>query len=199
MEQAITACIEGLQQAFGSRIERIFGSGGGLIAVLDRVDAEADRMAGDLSRTVPVALLDRIAMNGLARLGAASPLTETRTYYDAAEAAQNAGKSRLANLAAEKMKAARILIDQVLPESALEMLLGSLLAAAADRADLDTPVDVKEAGVWIYSEALPNGILDQDEAGLVMRAIGLAQCAAVPTNMLAELAGDIGLFVGKGK
>jgi superfamily II DNA or RNA helicase len=198
LEQAITACIEGLQQAFGTRIERIFGSGGGLIAVLDRVDAEADRVAGDLSRTVPVALIDRFALNGLARLGAASPLVETRTYYEAAEAAQTAGRSRLANQAAEKMKAARVLIEQRLPESALEMLLGSLLAATADRAGLDSPVEVKEAGVWVYSEALRRGILDQEEAGLVMRTIGLAQCASVPTDMLAELAEDIGGFIEEG-
>ena len=38
-----------LQQALGQRIERIFGSGGGLVAVLDRVDAEADQLAEQLS------------------------------------------------------------------------------------------------------------------------------------------------------
>lgn len=33
---AIRHCIETPQQALGPRIERIFGSGGGLVAVLDR-------------------------------------------------------------------------------------------------------------------------------------------------------------------
>ena len=40
------------------------------------------------------------------------------------------------------------------------------LAAAADRAGLDVPKGAAEAGVWVYSEAIPKGILTQEEAGL---------------------------------
>ncbi len=64
---AIRQCIETLQQALGPRIERIFGSGGGLVAVLDRVDAEADRLAEQLSAQVPVALIDRPCAASTAR------------------------------------------------------------------------------------------------------------------------------------
>lgn len=196
LEKAITLCIEELQEALGSRIERILGSQGGLIVVLDRVDPEADRLAAALSeKTVPVALIDLIALNGLQRLGAASPVAETRTYYEAGQPPEAGGPSRLAHLASEKLKAARLLFDQQMTESALDLLLAALLAKAADRAGLESPLATGEAGVWLYGEALPQGLLSQEEGGLVMRGIGLAQSSSVPEPLLTALVEDVADFV----
>jgi superfamily II DNA/RNA helicase len=153
--QAISRCIEALQEAFGPRIERIFGSGGGLVTVLDRVDAEADRLAEQLSTEVPVALIDRLALKGLQRLGSGSPLAEAYSYFDAAPAERESGQSRLRRQATEKLTAARLLFDQQLFDSVLEMVFAALLSGAADKAGREVPLNRAEVGVWAYAEALP--------------------------------------------
>jgi hypothetical protein len=194
--QAISRCIEALQQAFGSRIERIFGSGGGLVTVLDRVDAEADRVAEQLSSEVPVALIDRLALKGLQRLGSGSPLAEAHRYFDAATGAGSATESRLRRQAREKLTAARLLFDQQLQDSALEMVFSALLSAAAEKAERDEPLDKTEVGVWAYAEALPRGILDQDQVGLLMRALGFAQSKTAPAKLIQALLDDTAHFLG---
>ena len=196
LEKAITRCIQDLQNAFGPRIERILGSGGGLLTILDKVTAEDDRMAADLSDDVPVAVIDQRTLSSLARLGITSPVADARTYYDAAETREDSEKvPRLTALAGEKFKAARILVDQQCPDAAAELILSALLAAASGRADLDNPILVQDAGVWIYGEALPKGILNPDEAALIMRGITLAQSPAVPQPLISQLADDTEPFI----
>lgn len=191
---AISRCIEALQQAFGSRIERIFGSGGGLVVVLDRVDGEADRLAEQLSATVPVALIDRLTLKGLQRLGSASPLAETACYFETSPEEAPA-QSRLSRQAAEKITAARLLVDQQLLDSAVEMIFTALLAAAADRAGRETVLERSEVGVWAYGEALPQGLLDQDQVGLLMRALGFVQGGIAPEALVRGLLEDAASFV----
>ncbi len=196
LEKAITDCIEELQNAFGPRIERIFGSGGGLLTILDTVTVEDDRKAADLSDNVPVAVIDQRTLSSLARLGTASPVADAVIYFDAAETREDSEKiPRLTALAGEKFKAARILIDQQCPDAAVELLCSALLAAASGRTDLDNPILVHDAGVWIYGEALPKGILNQDEAALIMRGITLAQSPAVPQDLISQLADDSEPFI----
>jgi hypothetical protein len=197
LELALTACIEAIQQVFGNRIERIYGAGGGLVVVLDRVDDSDDQLAARWSATVPVALLDNLAANGLARLGTSSPLTGAKSLYEAASVAPLGVPSALARRAAEKLLAARLLLDRQLSTSATELLLEALLAAAADRAGLTVPVGAREVGVWVYGEVLPKGVLSQEEAGLLMRALGLAQGATVPEAMVTALAAEVEVFIGK--
>jgi superfamily II DNA or RNA helicase len=195
VEQAITRCIEELQRTFGARIERILGSGGGLLAVLDRVDAEADQVAERLSRQVPVALIDHLALKGLQRLGSGSPLGQVRSYFDGATAAETGGPSRMKRQAAEKMQAARVLLDQQMNDSALDLMVSALLSAAADREGRETPLTREETGVWAFGKALPQGLLDQQEVGLLMRALSFAQGQEVPERLMTELAAEAARFV----
>ena len=192
---AIRQCIEALQQALGPRIERIFGSGGGLVAVLDRVDSEADRLAEQLSARVPVALIDRLALRGLQRLGGGSPLAEAETYFDAATATGSAAEPLLRRQAREKLTAARLLVDQQLFDSALELVFAALLSGAADKAGLAAPLNRAEVGVWAYGEALPRGLLDQEQVGLLMRAFSFAQGGAAPATLVSGLLEDAARFV----
>ncbi len=195
MKREITACIDGLQQAFGSRIERIIGSGDGLLTVLDQVGMEDDRIAVKVSQRIPVALIDQRTLAGLERLGAGSPVAESQTWYDVAKQAEVEQVPRLCILAAEKFKAANVLIEQQCFSGAMELMVSALLAAAAGRAGLETPITVQDAGVWLYGEALPQGLLNQDEAALIMRAVSLAQSSSVPESLLAELRMDVESFV----
>ena len=195
MAQAISRCIEALQQTFGPRIERIFGSGGGLVTVLDRVDAEADRVAEQLSAEVPVALIDRLALKGLQRLGGGSPLAGAHSYFDAATVAGTSAEPVLRRQAREKLTAAHLLFDQQMVDSALEMVFAALLSSAAEKAGRNMPLNRSEVGVWAYAEALPQGILDQEQIGLLMRALSFVQGAAAPAGLVHALLDDAAHFV----
>ena len=195
MKREITACIEGIQQAFGPRIERILGSGEGLLTVLDQVGMEDDRIAAALSRRIPVAIIDQRTLAGLERLGAGSPVAESHTYYDVTQQAEVEQVPRLCILAAEKVRAATVLLEQQCFSGAMELMVSALLAAVAGRAGLEIPITVQDAGVWLYGEALPQGLLNQEEAALIMRAVSLAQSSSVPESLLTELRMDVESFV----
>lgn len=196
LEEAIARSVEELQNAFGSRIERILGSGGGLLAVLDMVDAETDRTAAQISsEMVPVAVIDLRTLNSLSRLGSASPVEAGKTYYDASQDAVEKKPSRLMSVAVEKYKAAHVLVEQQLSSSAVELLLSSVLSAASDRAGLDVSVTPQEAGVWLYGEAMPKGLLTQPEADLITKLLSVSQCPSVPEKMMGELLGEAERFL----
>ena len=196
MEEAIRHAIEAVQNAFGARIERILGSGGGLLVVLDRVDAEADRLAAAISGQVPVALIDPRTLSGLRRLGDASPIARARPLVEPSKDRLSPQEPKLLSRAREKLRGAEVLIQQACPAPAMDLLLGALLACAAVRAEQETPPTPQQAGIWLYSEALPKGILTQEEAGLLMRALALSQGAeAIPDALLRDLAADIARFV----
>ena len=197
LEQQITECIAGLQEAFGVRIERIIGSGGGLLAVLDQVGSQENQVAVELSERIPVAVIDQRTLSGLERLGAGSPVAESQTYYDAAEQSEEQAVPRLVVMAAEKLKAATVLMEQHIFSGAVELLVSALLSAASGRAGLDTAVTAQDAGVWIYGEALAKGLLSQEEAAVIMRAVSLSQSPSVPEPLLADLRMDVEAFVDR--
>lgn len=197
LEEAITHCIEELQRIFGTRIERILGSGGGLLAVLDHVDIEADQVAERLSQQIPVALIDRLALKGLQRLGEGSPLAQVRSYFEPAAASAVSGPSRLKRQATEALQAARVLLHQQMHNSALDLIVSALLGASADRAGREAPLSRSEVGVWVFAEALPQGLLNQNEAGLLMRALSFSQGHEVPETLMQELIEDAVQFVAE--
>ena len=194
-DQALRHCIETLQKRFGPRIERILGSGGGLLVVLDRVDAEADRFAAGMDGEIPVALIDPRTLHGLQRLGRHSPLAQATSHYEATGG--GSPRSRQLAQAGERFRAAEVLLEQRCAAPAAELLVSALLASAAARADLDLdhPPGPAEAGVWLYGEALPKGWLTADRAALIMRTITLAQAAELPVPLLRELVDDCREFV----
>ena len=194
IEEEIRRCLLELQGAFGARIERILGTGGGLLVVLDRVDETDDGIARGLAGQIPVALIDPRTLGGLRRLGAASPVAESRTLFEAQPTAASA-EPRLLTQAREKLKGAEVLIQQSCSAPALDLLLGAILGAAAVRAGQNTAPTPQQAGVWLYSEALPKNALTQEQAALVMRALALAQGAeSVPEGLLRQLAADVASF-----
>ena len=140
--------------------------------MLDRVDEEAEALAVQLSEQIPVALIDHFALQGLSRLGAASPLAEAETYYNQAQQPEHSGPSKLQLMAVEKLEAARVLAEREMQKPALELVVSAMLAKAGDLAGLDKPIAASEAGVWLYGEALPQGLLIETEANLLMRGIG---------------------------
>lgn len=196
VEAALQHTIERIQAAFSGRIQRILGAGGGLLVVLDRLDAETDEIARQLSTDVPVAAIDPLSLAGMERLGVSSSLSEIHVSGTAAEPAQQPG-ARLTAQAREKLRASGVLLEQDCPAAAVELLGSALLAAAGGRAGLDTAPAANQAAVWIYGEALPQGLIDAAQAALIMRALGLAQAASVPVELVQSLFDEAAPFVGK--
>ncbi len=195
-EEQIRQAVLAVQDAFGPRIERILGAGGGLLAVLDRVDDSDDRLAASIPGPVPVALIDRRTLGSLQRLGHASPVADARTLVETTSPTAEPQEPRLLRLAREKLRGAELLIQQACPAPALDLLLAALLAAAAVRAGRETPPSPQDAGIWLFGEALPKGLLTQEQAALAMRALALAQGAdTVPEALVRSLAADVAGFV----
>ncbi|MGB5735308.1 MAG: DEAD/DEAH box helicase, partial [Thiohalocapsa sp.] len=206
LDEAVRDCVIGLQQHFGTRITRILaqrgrvadlGTGtGGLLVVLDQIDDSDDAIAESLSERVPVALIDRRTLASLSRLGDASPVAEAESVYAADSTAAAPSEPPLLRKAREGLEAARLLIQQRCSGPALELMLSALLAAAALRAGQADPPSPSQAGIWLYGEVLPAGLLQQQDAALLMRAIALGQGAdAVPDTLLTALAEDAEAFV----
>jgi superfamily II DNA or RNA helicase len=199
--EEVRRCVIALQEAFGPRIERILASRGGLLVVLDHTDEAADRLAQQISDRVPIALIDRRTLAGLRRLGAASPAAEGETLYASASATAAPDRHPLARQAESKLEAARLLLAQTqagtpLGGPATDLLLGALLCAAALLAGRDQPPEPREAGIWLYAEAIPRGAIEPPDAALVMRAIALAQGGdSVPPALLQDLASDAATFI----
>jgi len=207
LDEAVRDCVIGLQQHFGPRITRILAQRsrevglaigrGGLLVVLDQVNDKDDAIADGLSERVPVALIDRRTLASLSRLGDASPVAEAESVYavDGTDAAAES-EPLLLRKAREGLEAARLLIQQRCPGPALDLMLSALLASAALRAGQADPPNPSRAGIWLYGEVLPAGLLQHQDAALLMRAIALGQGAdAVPDSMLTALADDAAVFI----
>ncbi|MCF8005057.1 MAG: SWF/SNF helicase family protein, partial [Chromatiaceae bacterium] len=213
LDDAVRDCVIALQTQFGARIQRMLaqrrrdsglGVGmGGLLVVLDRVEETDDEIAAGLSERVPVALIDRRTLASLGRLGEASPVAEAEPVFDGEAADADAGgtleapvESPLLRKAREAIDAARLLIQQRCPGPALDLMLSGLLAAAAYRVGRADPPSPSKAGIWLYGEVLPAGLLEQSDIALLMRAIALGQGAdAVPEALLTALADDAAVFI----
>ncbi len=188
-EAAITQCVESLQQRLGARIERILGAGGGLMVVVDRVDEEAWHYSLELSETmdIQVALVDPISLNSMRRLGLVSEDQKESLYYDAVESGDIDTISPLMSFATERIEAADVLLEQEACGPALELLASAMVAAVAGRGELSKAPAIDQAGIWIYSEALPKGWIDETQAALVMRSLALLNAVSVPAEQLQEL------------
>jgi hypothetical protein len=166
-----------------------------LLVVLDAVDDADDGRATGISERVPIVLIDRRTLKGLQRLGAASPTADAEDLYQA-PAQPATAPSPLVRRARQKLEAAEVLVRQDCPAPACELLLGALLCASALRCGTEDPPDPPSAAVWLYSEALPTGKLQPEDATLLMRGLTLAQAEArVPPELLGDLAADTARFV----
>jgi SNF2 family DNA or RNA helicase len=193
--RAIRHCIERIQSNFGPRIERILGSRGGLLVVMDRVDDESEQIAQELSRTVPVALIDPITFTGLQRLGTSSLLGQTETYFKAGQDAAQQTISPLKRLAREKLEAAEVLVEQKHPTGAIELLASAMLSAAAAKAGRSRAPSEDEASVWIYSEAAPKGYITTEQASALTRAVALSKAQEVPDSLIYTVLEDARMLV----
>ncbi len=191
----LTRCIQTLQQELGARIERILGTAGRLLVVIDRVDEHAARLAEQLSESVPIALVDPLTLSGLQRLGEAFPFATGRVHFDAGTESGSSTSSALRRRAEQRLQAAELLLEQHSYGPAAELLLSAMLAAATDLVgDVEVPTP-REAGVWLHGEVLPKGLLNETLAAALMRALALVQAPELPEALVLTLLRDTRAFL----
>ncbi len=186
MRQAIAD----IQTAFGPRVERILGARGGLLVVVDHADEALESKARELSDVVPVALIEPRTLAGLERLGSSSPVGEILTLFDAGQRSAERAVPTLLGVAERKLEAAEALIERSLHGAAMELLASSMVAAAACRANLAQAPSLAEAPVWVYSEALPGGVVSQQQATAIIRAQSLSTAVEIPPHLVQEALDD---------
>jgi superfamily II DNA or RNA helicase len=191
----IKSCIVRIQEAFGSRIERILGSSGGLLVIMSPVDVPAEQFAIELSESIPVALMEPQTYLGLKRLGAASPIAEMKLLLDIRPDCEAGQESAYTRLAKDKLSSAELLIDQGQLVGAADLLAAAMIAGVADRAGWAQLPNADEVSLWVYTDALPNKhLLAEQGAGLV-RAISLAKAPSIPEALVFEILEDARMII----
>ncbi len=181
--------LTGIQTHFADRIERILGSGGGLLVIMDRVEDEDEAALESLSSHVPVALLESRALQGLQRLGTASPIADSQLLYEPpADAAMP--RNPFLQQAENTLRSAEVLLEQGCSAGVLELLSSAMLCAAAGLNNESQLPAIDEAAVWIYGTALPKGILTQDQANALSRAIALSRASDIPNDLVYQVLDD---------
>lgn len=198
IEAEITRCIKSLQLTLGSHIERIMGANGGLLVIIDRIDDDAELFSRQLSdsSSIQIALIDLISLNSLRRLGLLSEQEQHPVYYKMAENQPDETTPPLITFANERLQAAETLLQQEITGPAVDLMVAALLAASAVRGEKSQAISIDQAGVWVYSEALPKGWLDEAQAALIMRGVALLQSDSIPMPLLEALLQECRAFVG---
>jgi len=190
----IRQLIEKIQMTFHQRIVRILGSGGGLLVVVNQPSDADEESAQCLSEPdVPVAVIDSRTLAGLQRLGAASPVAESRLLFEP-EVQSQKELSPLFKSAEAKLRSAEILLEQQVTAGVMDLLASSMVAMAAANAGLSQIPAADKVVLWLYSEALPRQLLTQDQVMAIVRAFSLSQNQEVPINLIEQSLADARLL-----
>ncbi len=193
-ESQIRHAIEKIQNVFNTRIERILGSGGGLLVVVEQINDADEQSAQEISQTeLPVAVIDARSLRSLQRLGAASPVAETRTLFESAQP-EHKPENPLLKTAQEKLRSAEVLFQQQCTAGVMDLLSSALLLKMAGlNGQMQTPA-LDLATVWLYSEIVPAQIITQEQAGIMLRIISLSQSPDVPEALVEQSLMDVRLL-----
>jgi superfamily II DNA or RNA helicase len=193
-EAPIRRMIEKIQHTLNARIVRIMGAGGGLLVVVNKADESDEEDSAYLSESgVPVAIIDSKTLAGLQRLGKASPVADSRLLFEPDEAGQKT-VSPLFKSAEAKLRSAEILMGQQATAGVMDLLASSMLMMAVDKAGLVQVPAMDSAVLWLYTEALPQQILTQEQVIAIVRALSLSHNPEVPLILLEQVLADARLL-----
>ena len=184
--------VERIQNEFGDRLERILGSGGGLLAVVNLIDEQDELLAREISGEVPVAVITPATLSGLQRLGAV-PVTagETPVLFEAPDQPEI---NPLLKMAEEKLNAAELLIENGCHAGVMELLASALLSGTSALAGSTKLQTEEEANLWIYSNALPQGLLTSEQSAAIARTFSLKHSIEIPESLIYQSLEDARLI-----
>jgi len=161
---------------------------------MDAIDDDADKRAAAISQRIPIALIDRRTLEGLQRLGIASPARGAQSLYQAPEQPDAIQPALVAGGPPEAGSRRGAATPRLLRRPCRRRVAARRPPSCA--AGAKVPPEPHTAGVWLYADALLSGKLQLGDATLVMRAVALAQAEdQAPPDLLATLASDVARFV----
>ncbi len=193
-DESVKALVVMVQNAFNQRIQRIMGTGGGLLVVLEPFTEADEQLAEALSQPdLPVVAMAAPAWRSLQRLGAASPLAHLPVLV-APIADVAASINPLFKRAADKLQAAEILLQQQCTAGVMDLLAASMLARAAAMAKQTVVPAGDQVSVWLYAELLPQCILTGEQVAAIVRVMALSQSHQVPDALITQCLADARLL-----
>ncbi len=181
----VLAAIEALSQRLPGRLEQVLVARGGLVAVVDAVDAEVNVVGLDIAtrNRTEIAVLDARTWATLQRLGQGSPLAGAQTRWQRTDEATAPTESPLRVQARRKLAAAAVLLDSECAAESMPLLADALALVLAERAGrTDVPMGAQVA-TWLFAELVPGGHANQDEAGLLLQLRGLVGIDQIPPEL----------------
>jgi superfamily II DNA or RNA helicase len=183
-DPSLAPLLSRLQAALGDRIERVVATGGGLVVVIDAVDADVDALVASFGAGVPLAVVDGRSWASLTRLGAASPFAGARVVLETAAAPASVPTPRPAE---RKLDAAGALVASGHGAEAMSLAVAAMLHAAAEAAGRSTPPPLETAAVWLHGELVPQGTVRAEDAATISRGLALSGAAEVPLGLVEAL------------
>jgi len=195
--QQVRVLISQIQTAFSSRIERILGSGGGLLVIVNQAEQQDDALAQELSEPeLPVVVIDVKTMSNLQRLGATSPVADVKVVYEPDES-QAELPNPLLKMAQNKLRSAEVLLEQQCYAGVMEILATTMLSiAAVASAETQQPV-LEKATVWLYSDVLPQQLMTAEQVASIVRVISLSQNIEVPEQLVQQALHDTQMLLAQ--
>lgn len=179
----LTQRLTAIQQALGARIDRVVVTAGGLLVVVDALEPGDERFGAD---GVPVAVIDPRTWAALGRIGAAG---SGRAVYER-PAAPAPSRARV------RLQAAETLLAAEQGTAAVEMAVRGMLLSLAERAMLAQPPEPKAAGLWLFGDLVPRGLVTPEEAGRAGRVLAMSAAAEVPLALARSCVTDVASIVG---
>ena len=193
-ESRLRQLIEEIQNVFSNRLERILGSGGGLLVVVNPMNDVDEQVAEDLSQSeLPIAVIDSRTLRSLQRLGTASPVAETRVIFESAESEEKP-ENPLLEAARQKLNSAEVLLQQGCTAGVMDLLASAIVLKVAGLNGQTQPPALDSAVVWLYSEIVPAQVLTPEQAGTMVRIISLSQSPEVPDALVEQSFVDVNLL-----
>lgn len=191
-DDTVRQLVANIQTTFGNRIERVLAKAGGLLVVVEQWQDEDEQSAQQLSANdLPVVVIDGRTWRSLQRLGGASPLSETRSLFEA-NASEQPKANPLHELAAQKWHSAHVLLEQQCMAGVMDLLASALLSKlAALHGQSQAPI-INEAVVWLYTEIVPQGLLTPEQMALVLQVVSLSLSSSLPEVLISQTAQDAG-------
>ncbi len=178
----LSALVAHIERLLPGRIERVVARGGGLLVVVDEVDAVARSIADSLGGSVPLVVVDQSTFVGLCQLD--HTLARAETIEAAAVAPPRPSPAR-------KLAAARVVLAQDMVDEALGLVVDGLLMALAGD---EPPPSREQAPLWLFSA----GHVAPADTALVSQALALSQVPGVPVDVARAVLDQAETLIARG-
>ncbi len=187
-DNEIKEALINIGQQFGNRIEQILAKGGGLLIILSEVDTTDNEFLDSLKLSVPAAIVDVKTLHQLQQMGVNPLSADSQTIDLPAPVYERISPWVLQ--ANEKLDAAQTLLEQKITGGVMELICSAIASMLTEIAQSPQLMPIEQVPVWLYSEAIPAGLLTLEQTYIVSQVIGLRLANAIPNKLLWQCFAD---------